>query len=88
MSLGKTLILGDSYSTFENEIPSGYDSWYFNAPKNENDVCKLEQTWWYPLFDGKNSILLRNDSYSGTTICNTVRPEHNISASFINRLIS
>ncbi|MBO4694056.1 MAG: hypothetical protein J5659_06690 [Clostridia bacterium] len=85
MNLGKTLILGDSYSTFEGNIPDGYDSWYFKAPSDHTNVNKAEQTWWYQLFDGKNGILLRNDSYSGTMICNSVRPEHSVEVSFINR---
>ena len=87
MALGKTLILGDSYSTFEGHIPQGYDTW-FGAERlamGETDVSKVEQTWWYPLFDGKSNILLHNESYSGTTVCNNVRPEHSIEASFINR---
>lgn len=37
-------ILGDSYSTFEQYIPKGNAVWYFNAPKNKNDVTKVEET--------------------------------------------
>ncbi len=87
MSLGKTLILGDSYSTFEGYIPEGYDTWFGTErlAMGEIDVSKVEQTWWYPIFDGKENVLLRNESYSGTTVCNNVRPEHSIDASFINR---
>ena len=86
--LGKTLIVGDSYSTFEGAIPAGYDSWYFQAPSSATDVHQIEQTWWYGLFDGKTNVLLRNESYSGTTVCNSVRPEHTIDCSFINRFDS
>ena len=75
MALGKTLIIGDSYSTFEGYIPNGYDCWYDAQRRNigETDVEKVEQTWWYPLFDGKQNVLLHNESYSGTTVCNNVR---------------
>lgn len=85
MNLGNTLLIGDSYSTFEGAIPEGYDSWYFKAPGKNTDVFKKEQTWWYRLFDGKDNILIRNESYSGTTICNSVRPQYSVDTSFINR---
>ena len=85
MALGKTLILGDSYSTFAGKIPEGYHAWYFPEKSEQTDVYKPEQTWWYQVFTEKDNILLRNDSFSGTTICNTVRPEHSIEFSFINR---
>ena len=87
MALGKTLIIGDSYSTFEGYIPIGYDTWFGTErlAMGETDVSKVEQTWWYPLFDGKTNLLLHNESYSGTTVCNNVRPEHTVDASFINR---
>lgn len=69
--LGKVYILGDSYSTFENCIPQGYDSWYFSVCEEKTDVNKKEQTWWYQLLENTNSVLLLNDSFSGTTVCNT-----------------
>lgn len=37
-------ILGDSYSTFAGAVPEGNAVWYFPAPDNSNDVCKVEQT--------------------------------------------
>lgn len=87
MTFGKTLILGDSYSTFEGHIAEGYDAWFDKErlKKGETNVSKVEQTWWYPLFDGINDILIYNESYSGTTVCNTVRPEHTVDVSFVNR---
>lgn len=64
-------ILGDSYSTFEGHIPEGNACWYFPTPQGDNDVVNAEQTWWH-LFKQKNGYkLLINDSYSGSTICNT-----------------
>lgn len=85
MALGKTLILGDSYSTFAGAIPEGYNTWYPCGEGITNDVKKIEQTWWYGLFDGANNILLHNESFSGSTVCNTVRPGHTVEDSFINR---
>ena len=64
-------ILGDSYSTFEGYIPEGNACWYSTAPHGDNDVTSVEQTWWH-LFAKENGYeLLRNESYSGSTICNT-----------------
>ena len=85
MPLGKTLIIGDSYSTFEGAIPEGYHTWYLKGKHDNTDVAKVEQTWWYQVFDGKDNILVLNDSFSGTTVCNSVRPEHKVEWSYINR---
>lgn len=63
-------ILGDSYSTFEGYVPEGYAVWYDHNPKEQNDVCSVSQTWWYDLFKGKYK-LVGNNSYSGSTVCNT-----------------
>ena len=65
-------VLGDSYSTFEGAIPEGNAIWYFkhNNP-NQTDVNKVEQTWWSLLIADKGWKLEINDSYSGSTICNT-----------------
>lgn len=78
---GNVFILGDSYSTFKDYIPEGYDIYYGDdgpgyikknpeMELNDNDVCRVEQTWWYNLINN-NGKLLRNCSWSGTTICNT-----------------
>ena len=84
MQLGRTLILGDSYSTFAGYIPDGFHAWYPQA--DGNDVQRVEDTWWYGLLDGQNNILVRNDSFSGATVCNTVRPELSVDTSFVSRL--
>lgn len=71
IDLGNVFILGDSYSTIEGGIPEGYDSWYFRETKNDTDVCRVEQTWWKQLLDETESKLLKNCSWSGTTVCYT-----------------
>ncbi len=79
--LKNVFILGDSYSTFEGFVPEGYVSYYRpdgpsylrkkpELERNENDVFKVEETWWYN-FVKENGKLLLNCSWSGTTICNT-----------------
>lgn len=64
-------ILGDSYSTFEGYVPEGYAIWYDHNPKEQNDVCEVSQTWWYELLNSKKYQLLGNNSYSGSTVCNS-----------------
>ena len=66
-------ILGDSYSTFYGHIqPSANLAWYGvpGEPK-ENDVSRVEQTWWSILAREGNYLLEVNNSYSGSTICCT-----------------
>jgi lysophospholipase L1-like esterase len=65
-------VLGDSYSTFEGAIPEGNAIWYFkqNNP-NQTDVNSVDQTWWTLLTKRQGWTLLMNNSYSGSTICNT-----------------
>lgn len=70
-SLGNVFILGDSYSTFEGFIPEGYRTYYSSEGRKETDVNDVNQTWWKQVIDETGSTLLRNCSYSGTTICHT-----------------
>ena len=75
MKLGNVLIIGDSYSTFENCVPNGYDVWYYlNNSNDRTDVIQKEQTWWSQLISETDSTLVLNESFSGTTVCNTERP--------------
>ena len=62
-------VLGDSYSTFEGYIPDG--NWYFKNSDSENDVRNVEETWWHQFAERNGYELLLNESYSGSTICNT-----------------
>jgi len=94
--LGNVFILGDSYSTFYKYIPEGYEHYYdekgpsYLKSNSEivlstNDVCNVNQTWWYDLVK-ENGNLLRNCSWSGTTICNTgYNGSDNSKISFIAR---
>lgn len=88
MSFGNTIIFGDSYSTFEGYIPEGYACHYFLVPKNEVDVTKVNETWWYKLMDETGSNLVLNNSWSGSTICYTAYGGRDCSgdSSFIYRL--
>lgn len=95
--LGNIFILGDSYSTFDGYLPEDYAYYYAEEGPNyvivtpemelgPNDVCDVAQTWWYDLTK-ENGTLLRNCSWSGTTICNTgYGGADNSRISFISRI--
>ncbi len=65
----KILIFGDSYSTFKGYIPEGY-AFYYPREGHEtvNDVSK---TWWNMLAAETGSEIVLNNSWSGSTVCNT-----------------
>lgn len=62
------MILGDSYSTFEGHIPSGYSAYYISAGRESTDVTRVEETWWHELLSEQGYTLVRNDSWSGSTV--------------------
>lgn len=94
--LGNVFILGDSYSTFRGYIPDGYYYYYDEEgpyhvkaiPElklTDEEVSKVTQTWWHDLVC-ENGTLLKNCSWSGTTICNTgYDGKDNSEISFIGR---
>lgn len=81
----KVSILGDSYSTFKGYVqPDTNFVWY---PADKNDVIKLEQTWWHQFINNYGYQLEVNNSFSGSTICNTgYRKEDYSDRSFITRM--
>ena len=95
--LGNIFILGDSYSTFKGYLPENHVTYYtpegpwylrehLELEPDEKDVFQVEQTWWYNLAK-ENGILLKNSSFSGTTICNTgYNGYDNSKISFIARI--
>ena len=85
-------IFGDSYSTFEGYLtPDTMETWYFanaNDP-NRTDVETVRQTWWWQVIDRMGWKLERNNSWSGSTICNTGYGDADYThRSFITRLTS
>ncbi len=64
-------ILGDSYSTFEGYLqPDTNAVWYWKKPQ-KTDVSSVTQTWWHLFVTEKGYRLCQNNSFSGSTICNT-----------------
>ena len=82
----KTVIFGDSYSTFAGYIPKGYACWYSNMRMGDNDVISVGQTWWRQVCDRMGYTLVANNSYSGSTVCNSgYRGEDYTDRSFLTR---
>lgn len=84
VSLGNVLIFGDSYSTFFDYIPQE-NAYYYGDGRTETDLRFVEQTWWHQVITKTNSNLILNDSWAGSTICNTGYSGPNSPISFINR---
>ncbi|MBE6778311.1 MAG: hypothetical protein E7541_02890 [Ruminococcaceae bacterium] len=79
----RALIFGDSYSTFAGCIPEGYEPYYPGL-----DVETADKTWWHLVAAEAPLTLVRNDSWSGSTICYTGYNgvDRSRSSSFIYRL--
>ena len=64
-------ILGDSFSSFEGYVhPESNDVWYCSPPNNLINVTSVEQMWWKQVADSTGWLLERNNSFSGSLICN------------------
>lgn len=79
-------ILGDSYSTFEGFVtPQLNDVWYHLPPDNYIDVTQVSQMWWHQVQDTMNWKLKRNNSFSGSVLCNWDTTNYYGPHSFIRR---
>ena len=79
-------IMGDSYSTYEGYIPDGYNFYYSDKREEKPIVKGAEKTWWNIFAKENNLNIILNDSFSGSTICNTVRKTLTIESSFVSRI--
>lgn len=77
------LIFGDSYSTFAGCVPEGYACHYPRL-----DVLRVEDSWWSAFLKRTNAKLVRNDSWSGSTVFHTGYGQSDCSKtnSFVYRL--
>ena len=86
----KVSILGDSYSTYQGWLTSpNFIAWYMPVPKEgrPTDVTKVDQTWWKIFIDENGYELETNNSFSGSTVCNTGYEKQDYSdRSFITRM--
>lgn len=80
----KVSIIGDSYSTFAGYNPEGYRPFY---PDSKNDAVEVEQMWWSLYIKAMGYELEKNNSWGGTTICNTGYARMDVSrSSFLSRI--
>ena len=82
----KVFIMGDSYSTYDGYIPEGYHSYYSDQREIAPVIKGVEKTWWKILEKENNLDIILNDSFSGSTVCNTVRETLSIETSFVRRI--
>lgn len=71
--IGNLFILGDSYSTYKDHIPEGYAFYYHPDVTDPPSVMTMElcETWWQRFIKATDAKLVRNDSWSGSTISYT-----------------
>ena len=87
IEIGNVMILGDSFSTFEDYIPDGYATYYTKVGHENTDVNDVTQTGEYQLLEENKAKLVLNSSYSGTTVCNTGYNGKDLSdISFVSRI--
>lgn len=61
-------VLGDSYSAFEGYLnPDTNDPWPWYA---EIGITDVEQMWWFKVATKMDWVVERNNSFSGSLICN------------------
>lgn len=83
-------IIGDSYSTYYGWIPSENSTWYAvdgidGNNSQTNNVDAVEDTWWHKLSKALKIGLVRNESWSGSSISYTNYGSVQISRSFVAR---
>ena len=87
---GQTIsIIGDSYCTYSDWIPTGYACWYRTGGNEDtsNNVASVKDTWWWQLSKETGLSLLINNSYSGSTICTTgYNSTDSTDSSFVTRI--
>lgn len=79
------VIFGDSYSTYEGYIPSGWATYYSGRNERQPDLDSVDKTWWKMLVDETGDDLVHNNSWSGSTVCYT--GYNNLDASCVNSFI-
>ena len=77
-------VLGDSYSTFEGYVdPDSNDVWTFY---DRIGVTEVEQMWWHQMSQAMGWTLERNNSFSGSLICNMNYSNYYGPHSFLRRM--
>ena len=77
-------ILGDSYSSFDGYVWPDSNNVYY--PNNSNDVTTVDQMWWWQMADSTGWQLEKNNSFSGSFVCNMNHLNFYGSHSFLCRM--
>ena len=89
VTIGNFMIFGDSYSTYKDRIPEGYPTFYTPdevPPDQKVRNMTAEETWWGRLVQETDARLVRNDSWSGSTLGYTgYAGDCSLTSSFIRR---
>ena len=78
-------ILGDSYSSFAGYVDPDTNAVY---PYNEIGVTGAEQMWWAQVADSLSWVIERNNSFSGSLVCNFNYVNYYGPYSFLRRMNS
>ena len=76
-------ILGDSYSTYEGYVEPDSNAVF---PYGDIGLTGPEQMWWWRVADSTEWLLERNNSFSGSLICNMNASNYYGPYSFIRRM--
>lgn len=77
-------VLGDSYSTFKGFVhPETNDVW---LDYDSTGVIDVRQMWWYQVLQENNYVLERNNSFSGSLVCNMNYGDYYGPHSFLRRM--
>ena len=77
-------VLGDSYSTFKGYVePDTNVVWELFDTIGVTDV---RQMWWYQVSQAMGWALERNNSFSGSFVCNLNHDGHDVPYSFLRRM--
>ena len=79
-------IIGDSYSTYKGYIPEGYVPYYGDTMPKGWEIESVDDTWWRQVAKKCNYNILLNDSWSGSTVCNSIRPTDPVEYTFVRRI--
>jgi len=77
-------VLGDSYSTFKGHVhPESNDVWLHY---DTTGVTELEKMWWFQVAKAMDWELEKNNSFSGSLVCNMDYEEYYGPHSFLRRM--
>ena len=85
--MGKNMfVMGDSYSTYAGYIPEGYAPYYGDTMPKGWEIESVDDTWWRQVAKKQGYNILLNDSWSGSTVCNSLRPTDPKEYTFVRRI--